>query len=192
MMQWLDDLRQAVGLKPQTPVAPPPGLAVVPRTSPGASPVPGCSAAAWEAYKTLVKGDEGDRLVVYRDSLGRPTVGTGHLVLPADKLAVGQSITPAQDAAFFLKDGSGAMAAAVSQCKQCGIEDDNFLPVLGSVCFQLGDDWMKVFPTMWGLLLKGSYAACAADAENTAWAKQTPVRVAQFAAALRALKPKVA
>ncbi len=136
--------------------------------------------------------DEGYKLVVYRDSLGKPTAGIGHLVVASDNLKVGQSVTPSQVATWFIKDGSGAMAAAVAQCKQCGIEDDNFLPVLASVCFQLGDDWMKVFPTMWGLLLRGDYAACAADAENTAWAHQTPVRVAQFTAALRALKPKVA
>ncbi len=191
-MEWWDELRAAVGLTPQTPIAPPPGLAVTPRPSPSASPVPGCSGAAWAAFQALLQADEGVRMVVYRDSRGKPTVGIGHLVLVSDNLKVGQSVTQKQVDTWFLKDGAGAMAAAVSQCRQCGINDDNFLPVLGSVCFQLGDDWMKVFPTMWGLLLRGDYAACAADAENTAWAHQTPVRVAQFTAALRALKPKVA
>lgn len=138
-----------------------------------------------------MKGDEGDKLVVYRDPLGKPTVGTGHLVVPADNLKVGQSITPAQDAAFFLKDGSGDMVAAVQQCRLAGITAQAFLPVLGSVCYQLGPDWMKVFPTMWGMLLKGDYAGCAADALTTAWAHQTPTRVAQFVAALKALPPKV-
>lgn len=190
-MQWFDDLRAAVGLKPRTPT-PPTTAAVVPRTSPGASPVAGCSAAAWGAYEALLKTREGYRLAVYKDTLGKPTAGIGHLILPTDNLKVGQPITPAQASAWFLKDGSGDMAAAVSQCRQADINDDAFLAVLGSVCYQLGADWMKVFPTMWGMLLKGDYAGCAKDAQSTAWARQTPVRVEDFVSALLALPTKVA
>lgn len=193
-MNWFDNLRAAVGLLPKTPT-PPPTVVVAPRTSPGASPVAGCSAAAWGAYEALLRLREGYRLVVYRDSLGKPTAGIGHLVLPGDNLKVGQAVTAAQAAAWFLKDGSGDMAAAVKQCALAGIVGDAaqaFLPVLGSVCYQLGADWAKVFPTMWGLLQSGQYAKCAADAQSTAWAKQTPVRVADFVAALKALPPKPA
>jgi GH24 family phage-related lysozyme (muramidase) len=52
-------------------------------------------------FEQIVRRREGVRLVVYLDSLRKPTVGIGHLVIPADKLNVGDKITSQQVSAFF-------------------------------------------------------------------------------------------
>ncbi len=53
---------------------------------------------------TLLENREGIRLKVYKDSKGIPTVGVGHVVLPADNLKVGDHITQAQCDAFLAQD----------------------------------------------------------------------------------------
>lgn len=53
---------------------------------------------------TLLENREGIRLKVYRDSKGIPTVGVGHVCLPADNLKVGDHITQAQCDAFLAQD----------------------------------------------------------------------------------------
>lgn len=53
---------------------------------------------------TLIEGREGIRLKVYRDSKGLPTVGVGHLVVPADGLKVGDKITQDQCDTFLAND----------------------------------------------------------------------------------------
>jgi len=64
------------------------------------------------AFENLMALREGRETTVYLDSLGKPTVGIGHLVLPEDNLKVGDTITDEQVDALFKKDGAAAMAAA--------------------------------------------------------------------------------
>jgi GH24 family phage-related lysozyme (muramidase) len=46
-----------------------------------------------DAMKRAMMEEEGVRYTVYRDPIGLPTVGVGHLVTPADNLRVGQTIS---------------------------------------------------------------------------------------------------
>jgi len=141
-------------------------------------------------FEALMKLREGCRNDVYLDSLGKPTVGIGHLVVPADNLSVGDVITDAQVAAFFAQDGEAAMGAARSQAAQAGIADPTFVPYLASVNFQLGVEWTGTFPNTWKMIVNGSYEAAAEALDGTIWDRQTPVRVQDFQAALRRLPPK--
>src|SRR5438105_8561524 len=84
----------------------------------------------------LLRQREGVRTKVYKDSLGKPTVGIGHLVTPADKLKVGDEITDQQVSDFFKKDSASALSAAKSQAAKAGISDSNFIVYLASVNFQ--------------------------------------------------------
>jgi GH24 family phage-related lysozyme (muramidase) len=152
--------------------------------------VPGPTSGAWATFQGLLKLREGCRLIAYLDSKGRLTVGIGHLVLPIDGIRLGDTITQARVDTLFQKDAASALLSAMSLCKQAGIASQNFLPFMASVCFQLGDEWPKKFPSMWALVVKGDYAGAALDAGTTAWAKETPVRVADWQGALHALPRK--
>lgn len=137
---------------------------------------------------------EGMRLKVYRDSLGKPTVGVGHLVLPQDKLEVGDTITRAQSDTFLAKDASMAIKAAIAQGKEMGVSDIDFLVALASVNFQLGTGWTKKFYNTWSLLRRGEYWRAIENINKSSWAEQTPVRVRDFVSAITILalqnKPK--
>lgn len=139
------------------------------------------------AFEALMVLREGRRDVVYQDTRGLLTVGIGHLVLPEDHLVLGQTITGAQVDAFFDQDSAAAMSAARSQAAAAGITDTAFIPYLASVNFQLGTAWTAKFPHTWQMIVNGQYEAAAHALNGTPWARETPVRVADFQKALRAL-----
>lgn len=138
-------------------------------------------------FETLLALREGRRTTVYLDSLGKPTVGIGHLVTDDDGLDVGDTITDDQVDAFFAADSASALAAARAQAAEAGIRDESFLPYLASVCFQLGNAWTAKFPNTWAMICNRAYDDAANALEGTRWQQQTPVRVADFQAALRRL-----
>lgn len=138
-------------------------------------------------FEALLAKREGQSLTVYLDSRGIPTVGIGHRVVPTDRLAVGDAITEAECHQLFAVDSAWAMAAARQQASQAGIADEAFLPYLASVCFQLGPNWTAEFPNTWAMICRREYEAAAQALGSSAWARQTPVRVADFQGALRRL-----
>jgi GH24 family phage-related lysozyme (muramidase) len=134
---------------------------------------------------------EGLRHDVYRDNLGKLTVGIGHLVLASDNLTFGQLISDEQITTLFEKDSAMALRGAQLQAAQAGITDPNFVPMLASVNFQLGTHWNTTkFPQTWGMIVAGRYEDAARALDGTAWAHQTPNRVRDFQAALRRLPAK--
>lgn len=140
--------------------------------------------------ESLLKLREGCRTTVYRDSLGKPTVGIGHLVLDSDQLEVGDVISDEFVDAFFRKDSAGALHAALLQMQEAGITDQHFIPYLTSVCFQMGVAWTAKFPNTWKMIVNGDYPRAALALNGTPWQAQTPVRVQDFQAALRLLPAK--
>lgn len=135
-------------------------------------------------YLSHLRKREGYRNVVYRDSLGKPTVGVGHLVKPSDNLKVGDKISDDQVMAFLEKDSSHAFEAAQKQAAELGVTDPRFVIALGSVNYQLGTGWRKKFPSTWAEMKDGNFAKAADKLETSLWNKQTPVRVDDFQKAL--------
>lgn len=127
---------------------------------------------------------EGEWLTVYKDSLGFPTVGVGHLVLPADGLELGDTITKEQSEAFLTKDMQKAWRAAEKQATELGKFNEDFILALTSVNFQLGTDWPNIFHGTYPKLLKGQWKAAIKGFKSSKWAKQTPVRVDDFVNAI--------
>jgi lysozyme len=142
------------------------------------------------AFRDLMMLREGCRTTVYADSRGLPTVGIGHLVIPADNLRLGDVISMERVNALFAVDGAGALTAARKQCGQAGITSTDFMPYLASVNFQLGTGWTTKFPNTWQMIVDGRYDDAANALNGTVWQRQTPVRVQDFQTALRALPPK--
>jgi lysozyme len=144
------------------------------------------------AFRNLMMLREGCRTTVYSDSRGLPTVGIGHLVVPADNLQLDDVISMDRVNALFASDSGGALSAAWAQAGQAGIRSTDFIPYLASVNFQLGTNWTTTFPNTWQMIVDGHYDDAAGALEGTIWQHQTPVRVQDFQTALRALPPKPA
>lgn len=150
-------------------------------------------AGGFDAFKKHIGAREGYKLAVYEDSLGKPTVGYGHLVTAGDNLKVGDSITAEQADAFFKEDGEKAWQASKTQSLEARLSGFGcFVVALASVNYQLGTGWTSKFPSIWGLIKQGKFNEAASALEDTLWKKQTPIRVKDFQAALRAIRPAIA
>lgn len=143
-----------------------------------------------DMWTALAREREGVRYFVYKDSLGKLTGGIGHLITAADPPQYqypGVAIPAPQVGAWWAVDGQKALDAATAQAKEAGIDSQNFRVILASVNFQLGIGWRKTFATTWKLIVAGDYGSAAQHVEASIWAQQTPVRAADFVAALKAL-----
>ena len=137
---------------------------------------------------------EGFREEVYLDTLGKPTVGVGHL-LTADELQkykVGDKVPKNILDEMFEKDVATAVEAAKKQMTILGIESEDFEIALVSVNFQLGTRWYTKFPTAWKCLCHKKYGQAMDEVmfanidtlKYSRWFKQTPVRVLDFLEAI--------
>lgn len=169
-----------------------PGSPIPPDPSPPIF-LPGGTCEGQDPYAVFTehaRAREGYSNRVYADSLGKPTVGIGHLVLPEDNLKLGDVISDERVMEFWHKDSAGAFGAAMKQAESAGICDPCFVAALASVNYQMGTGWRKKFPTIWALIEAGRYDEAADRLEGTLWNRQTPVRVRDIQIALRALPPK--
>lgn len=139
-----------------------------------------------------LKHREGTKTIVYLDTLGKPTVGVGHLVLPEDNLKVGDKITKARIEKFLAEDSLSAIEAAKKQAIRLGHKDnEDFIVALAAVNYQLGADWPSEWPNTFNLLKHREYQAAILVFKGSKWQKQTPVRVKDFIKALQKLDTPV-
>lgn len=89
-----------------------------------------------QATLDLIREFEGERLTVYKDPIGLPTVGVGHLVLPEDHLHVGDVISRERSDALLRHDLRTA-CETVSKLVT-GVLNDSQFGALVSFVFNLG------------------------------------------------------
>lgn len=134
---------------------------------------------------------EGVSTKVYKDSLGKLTVGVGHLVLPEDNLKLGDEISMFAVDTFLMADMQKALNAARTQVLMLPVkpsEEDTIIKALTYVNFQLGTAWNKTFKNTWTLMTRGNFKAAAEEIKDSRWYAQTPVRVNDFAKVLLELE----
>jgi GH24 family phage-related lysozyme (muramidase) len=137
----------------------------------------------------LLKLREGFKAVSYADTLGKLTGGYGHELSPREQALYpkGMRLPQTLTDGWFANDSSTAYQAAVLQASMIGVSDPVLIKALAAVSFQLGTDWRYKFVTLWTYLKDHEWENAALDAEGTLWAKESPTRVADFAAFVRSL-----
>jgi GH24 family phage-related lysozyme (muramidase) len=129
-----------------------------------------------------VKSHEGCVLEPYDDSLGKLTVGIGHLVQAHERkrFQLGVKITQEEADELFDIDLNRAAAGADELIiKNIGDHDD--LPqviqeVLVEMVFQLGKTGVKQFRNMWTSLKEKDWPMAAMHMKDSRWRKQTKKR----------------
>lgn len=144
-----------------------------------------------QAFIDHLRLREGWEEVVYLDSRQLPTVGLGHLLVGAERTQypVGTRVPVAILEEWARQDSGGAYRAAQAQVLQlpAAAQNETFTIALASVNFQLGTAWNGEHRRTWAFMVAGQWEQAATEAADSAWQRQTPVRVADFQAALRAL-----
>lgn len=126
-------------------------------------------------YQTAVGYYRNGRFWIYKDSLGYPTIGYGHLVTANDNFAGG--IDEAQADALLMKDLARTVRDAQSIYAQYNMKTPYIVQiVLTEMCFQMGKYKVLKFKNTLSCLASGDYKGAAAGIRNSAWYRQTPRR----------------
>ena len=123
-----------------------------------------------------VKEHEGYRNKVYLDSLGKRTVGVGHLCV--EDFWVDDREYSEDMLMNILKDDlKNAIEGAERLCRDCPDLDDLAKETIIEMVFQLGETGVAKFKNMWKGIKNQDWSEVAAQMADSRWAKsQTPNR----------------
>lgn len=139
-----------------------------------------------KTLQEFLESREGKRYDVYLDSVGKPTVGIGHLVLKEDNLKVGDRVTEEQIAIWFDKDIKKALNKALVQCQELNIHDEEIVNIFTSANFQLGD-FKSVFSSSFDLIKNKRYSKAILNIATSKWMQQSPIRAGDMISAITKL-----
>lgn len=126
-----------------------------------------------EVVKRLIKRHEGLRLEVYNDSVGKPTIGYGHLIKPGETEMKKLTLEEADE--LFESDFIEHLEAAE---KIPGFANADFMrrAAIIDLTFNMGPVWYKKFPKFTAAFVEGNYVKAAAELENSRWYRQVGSR----------------
>ena len=127
-----------------------------------------------------VKKHEGYRNKVYLDSLGKRTVGYGHLCVE-DKWVDGWEYSQVELEKVLEKDLKYAINQGEGMCRDLKISDDAKFLIIEMI-FQLGSAGVQRFRKMWDALKEDppNYKEASVQMLDSRWAKQTPARATEM------------
>jgi lysozyme len=139
-----------------------------------------------EAIKTRIKIHEGYRDTVYEDSLGKATIGYGHLVTYKDKFEEGKEYPKEQLEKLFDKDFDNAKEQMDFFCKANDLDIcDTAKGILIEMIFQLGIGNVNKFKAMTKALKEKNYKNAGDEMIASKWYSQTKERCQTLADLMR-------
>ena len=133
-----------------------------------------------------VKEHEGFRSKVYLDTLGKRTVGYGHLCVE-DHWEDDKEYEWGYLEEILIKDLREAIAGADELIEQHNCKDlkGAAKEVIVEMIFQLGKTGVSKFKKMWEALSEYNYIGASFEMLDSKWANQTPNRAKKMAALMK-------
>ena len=141
---------------------------------------------AYEEFKEEVEHEEGRRHTAYRDSLGKLTIGVGHLIPAAEIADYGPDVSVTDDQIDTWLDEDIATTLAGARRHFPAFDTYNTELQLGIMqwLYQLGPDAPNKFPSAKRYLNEGKYREAGLEMiyanpktkRHSAWYTQTPAR----------------
>ena len=125
------------------------------------------------ALKSMIKQHEGNRLQVYKDTLGLDTIGYGHLVKPGEDYSAG--ITQQQADELFDKDFDHHYQAA-TKTPGWSLASPKQRRAMVDLTYNMGPSWHKKFPKFSAAAAKGDWREAANQLRDSRWYKQVKSR----------------
>ena len=134
-----------------------------------------------------VKHHEGYRNKVYLDTLGKRTVGVGHLCVE-DFWEDDKEYEESFLMEILQKDLQEAIRGAKELMDEhgCADIDERAEEIIIEMVFQLGRTGVKKFRNMWKALSEHNYVGASYEMLDSKWAKQTPNRAKDMAEQMKA------
>tara|TARA_B100001094_G_C17765258_1_gene592345 strand:+ start:55 stop:528 length:474 start_codon:yes stop_codon:yes gene_type:complete len=142
-----------------------------------------------QRLKAEITSDEGQVLEVYKDHLGYPTIGVGHLVLESDEeygMGVGTPITQTRCDELLFQD----LNIVLKECESRFHENWKDWPeevrlIIANMAFNLGLTRLVKFKKMFAALNEGDYKQASIEGLDSKWAKQVYNRAKRLMNRLR-------
>nr|DAE96744.1 MAG TPA: lysozyme [Caudoviricetes sp.] len=123
-------------------------------------------------YQTKMNYFRNGKFYPYKDSLGKLTIGCGHLVLKSENFSDG--ITEKEANKLLSRD----LANVILEVQSLGLSvPDDWNDFLIIMTFQLGINGVKKFKRMMTALKAKNYREAIVQAKDSLWYRQTPNRV---------------
>ena len=135
-----------------------------------------------DRLKDSVKQHEGYRNKVYLDTLGKRTVGVGHLCVE-DFWEDDKEYEEKFLMEILADDLQNAIKGAreLKEEHSCTDIDEIAQEILVEMVFQLGKNGVSKFRNMWKALAEKNYIGASFEMLDSKWAKQTPNRAKSMA-----------
>jgi len=134
----------------------------------------------WQPLKDRIKHHEGFVDTVYLDSLGKATIGYGHLVVEDDAYEEGHSYSKELLEKQFDIDFDKAFIAA-SELMEGYALPHAAQEIIIEMVFQLGANGVSKFKNMWSALREHDFIDASDEMLDSRWHKQTPNRCEELA-----------
>ena len=138
-----------------------------------------------ESLKNRVRIHEGVRTSMYLDSLGKATIGIGHLIKPheRERYAEGVEISMDEVEELFEMDLNRAAAGAESLIEECIGHDlpPHIEEVILEMVYQLGTQGVRNFKNMWKAMRVKDWKKASEEMKDSRWHKQTTKRCESLA-----------
>tara|TARA_Y100001938_G_scaffold137173_2_gene201003 strand:+ start:4377 stop:4826 length:450 start_codon:yes stop_codon:yes gene_type:complete len=135
--------------------------------------------------KARVRLHEGVRTCMYLDSLGKATIGIGHLIKPheRERYAEGVEISMDEVEELFEMDLNRAAAGAESLIEECIGHDlpPHIEEVILEMVYQLGTQGVRNFKNMWKAMRVKDWKKASEEMKDSRWHKQTTKRCESLA-----------
>lgn len=148
-----------------------------------------------DQIKERIKGHEGFRDEAYNDSLGIPTIGWGHMILPKDNIQIGVKYSVEHLSEIFDKDFEIAVKGAEQLIEEHlpnlytqGLKQGNIEQIQGvliEMIFQMGYPRVSKFKKTLKALDSGDFNTAADEMLDSRWHKQTPARAIELSTVIR-------
>jgi lysozyme len=141
----------------------------------------------YEELKNEIRLNEGFVPKVYKDSLGKRTIGYGHLCVEPEQWDDDKEYTKEELELVFEKDFEEALKNAESLIDSRSI-NQIAKQVIIEMVFQLGIGGVGKFKKMWEALDREDYLLASTEMLDSRWAKQTPARCGKLSGKMRSSK----
>jgi len=134
-----------------------------------------------DLLKEKIKIHEGFRDMIYLDSLGKKTIGYGHLIVHEDKFVEGKAYPKKELEALFDKDFNKGWDLMIQFCEVNSLDvSEEAQEVLCEMIFQMGYSGVGKFKNMIKALQNKEYKVASIEMLDSRWAKQTPNRAKEL------------
>ena len=141
----------------------------------------------YESLKKEIQEHEGFVPRVYKDSLGKRTIGYGHLCVEPEQWDDNKEYTKEELENVFNKDFDEALKNAEHLIGERPI-NHIAKEVIIEMVFQLGIGGVGKFKNMWKALDNEDYGEASFQMLDSLWAKQTPARAGKLSGKMRSAK----